>query len=504
MDHGILVTLILYFIVMFGMGIAHFNRKENLEGYLLGGRKVGPWVSAMSAEASDMSGWMLMGLPGYAYMCGVSAYWIALGLAIGTYLNWVFVAQRLRVFTAVTNNSLTIPDFFENRYGDKSKMLRVVCAIFIFIFFLIYTASSFVAGGRLFNTVFGLDYVSSLIITAGIVVFYSFFGGYTAVCRTDFFQGCLMFFTIIIVPVTAMMASGGPAATVHKLHDINAGFFSFFTDATGQSLSAVAIISLLAWGLGYFGQPHIIVRFMGIRSAKDIPQAIRIAMVWVVFSLFFAVASGMVGRVVLGDTLQGVQAETVFMTLSGNYFSSVIAGVIIAAILGAIMSTSSSQLLVSASAITTDFYHALIRKNASTHELVMVSRLAVFFVAICSMLLALNPNNYILDLVAYAWAGFGAAFGPLVLFSLYWKRTTLKGAIAGVVCGGMTVLIWKNFLAWTNLYEILPGFIISSLAIYIVSKLDKEPGKALTDKFDEAVSVLRSGEDIPPSRNEDL
>lgn len=502
MDHGILITLILYFIVMFGMGIAHFRRKENLEGYLLGGRRVGPWVSAMSAEASDMSGWMLMGLPGYAYMCGISAYWIALGLAIGTFLNWALVAQRLRVFTVVANNSLTIPDFFENRYGDKSKILRVVCAIFIFIFFLIYTASSFVAGGRLFNTVFGVDYVSSLIITAGIVVFYSFFGGYTAVCRTDFFQGCLMFFTIILVPVTAMMSLGGPVNTVETLNSIHQGFFSFFTDATGSTLSTVAIISLLAWGLGYFGQPHIIIRFMGIRSAKDIPQAIKIAMVWVVFSLFFAVASGMVGRAVLGGTLQGVQSETVFMVLSGKFFSSLPAGIIIAAILGAIMSTSSSQLLVSASAVTTDFYHALIRKNATPGELVTVSRIAVFFCALCSMYLAMNPNNYILDLVAYAWAGFGAAFGPLVLFSLYWRRTNLNGAIAGVVVGGVTVLLWKNFMAWTGLYEILPGFVFSCIAIYVVSLMTAPPAENLVKQFDESLHILKSGEDVNPSRND--
>ncbi len=494
-DWGMVTVLGLYFLAMFGMGIFHFNSKDDLEGYLLGGRKVGPWVSALSAEASDMSGWMLMGLPGYAYVCGISALWIAIGLAIGTVLNWVFVARRLRIYTVIANNSLTLPDFFENRYRDKSKILRVVSAIFIFIFFLIYTASGFVAGGRLFNTVFGVDYLYSLLITAGIVVFYSFAGGYTAVCRTDFFQGCLMFFTIILVPVTGIIASGGPTASYDKLHALNENFFSFFTDATGETLTFTAIISLLAWGLGYFGQPHILVRFMGIRSAKDIPQAINIATVWVIFSLFFSVMSGLVGRLVLGDSLKGVNSETVFMALSGQYFNSIVAGVIIAAILGAIMSTSSSQLLVTASAITTDFYHAILRKEASPQELVNVSRISVFIVAACSFTIALNPNNYILDLVAYAWAGFGASFGPLLLFSLYWKRTTLSGAVSGVVTGGITVLLWKQFLGSTGIYEIVPGFIISSIAIYVVSKMDKVPSIEITSLFDVAEEKLSHNED---------
>ncbi len=495
-DTGMLVVLVLYFCIMFGIGIFHFKKNENLEGYLLGGRKVGPWVSAMSAEASDMSGWMLMGLPGYAYASGISAYWIAIGLALGTYLNWIYVARRLRVFTVKAKNSLTLPDFFANRFGacQGTRTLRFFSAVFIFIFFLIYTASSFVAGGRLFTTVFGLDYFYSLLITAGIVVFYSFCGGYTAVCRTDFFQGCLMFFAIIIVPMAGIMAAGGPAASYTILHDLNANYFNLFTDATGVSLSFIAIASLLGWGLGYFGQPHIIVRFMGISSDKDIPQARHIAMVWVIFSLFFAVLSGLAGRVVLGDALHGVNTETVFMALSNKYFTSIIAGIIIAAILGAIMSTSSSQLLVSASAVTTDFYQAFFRKQAGPNELVWVSRIAVFVVALLSLVLALDPNSYILELVAYAWAGFGAAFGPLVLFCLHWKRTTVNGAIAGVVVGGSTVLVWKNFLAWTGVYEIIPGFFLSCLAIYVVSLLDKEPAAEITNGFAAAEKALKESE----------
>lgn len=452
---GSILAYALYFIVLFAIGLYHMKDTGDMQSYMLGGRKIGPWVSAMSAEASDMSGWMLMGLPGYAYVAGVSAFWIAVGLALGTWLNWRFVAQRLRIYTKIANDSITLPDFFENRYQDKSKILRIVSAVFIFIFFLIYTASGFVAGGRLFNTVFNISYVSSLLITAGIVIFYTFTGGYLAVCRTDFFQGTLMFFAIIVVPVTGVMIAGGPAETVASLHALNPNYFNMLTDATGLTLSFTAIASLIGWGLGYFGQPHILVRFMSITSAKEIPQATRIAMVWVIFSLFFAVASGLVGRVVLGDALTGVNAETVFMVMNEQFFNSFMAAIIISAILGAIMSTSSGQLLVTASAISTDFYQALLRKNASQKELVFVSRIAVILVSACSLALAYNPNNYILDLVAYAWAGFGASFGPLMLFSLFWKRTTLKGAVAGVFFGGSTVLLWKEFLptqAYTKLF----------------------------------------------------
>ena len=472
-DLGSILAYALYFIVLFAIGLYHMKDTGDMQSYMLGGRKIGPWVSAMSAEASDMSGWMLMGLPGYAYVAGVSAFWIAVGLALGTWLNWRFVAQRLRIYTKIANDSITLPDFFENRFNDTS-----------FIFFLIYTASGFVAGGRLFTTVFDISYVSSLLITAGIVIFYTFTGGYLAVCRTDFFQGTLMFFAIIVVPVTGIMVAGGPAETISSLHALNPNYFNMFTDATGLTLSFTAIASLIGWGLGYFGQPHILVRFMSITSAKEIPQATRIAMVWVIFSLFFAVASGLVGRVVLGDALTGVNAETVFMVLNEQFFNSFMAAIIISAILGAIMSTSSGQLLVTASAISTDFYQALLRKNASQKELVLVSRIAVILVSACSLALAYNPNNYILDLVAYAWAGFGASFGPLMLFSLFWKRTTLKGAVAGVFFGGSTVLLWKECFAYTGLYEIIPGFAVSCLAIFIVSLLDKQPSASIIKDFE--------------------
>jgi len=485
-DTGSIIALVLYFFILVAIGLVNYKSKEDLEGYVLGGRKLGPWVTSMSAEASDMSGWMLMGLPGYAYLSGVSAFWIAIGLALGTWANWAFIAKRLRIFTQVANNSITLPEYFENRFMDTAKKIRLVSSIFIFIFFLIYTSASFVAGGKLFNTAFGLDYQWSLLLTAGIVVFYTLVGGFAAVCWSDFFQGGLMFFSVLIVPITAIYYIGGIGQTISRLTAINPNYFNMFTDATGSNLSIIGIISLLAWGLGYFGQPHILVRFMAISSPKDIKQATKIAMTWVVISLFAAVMVGLVGRVYLGDILIGTQSETVFMHMSSDFYSSFLAGIITAGILGAIMSTSSSQLLVASSSITTDFYKTLFRQNATVSELVIVSRLMVIVVAGLSLLLALNPDSMILEIVSYAWAGFGAAFGPLVILSLFWRKMTLNGALAGVIVGGVTVLLWKNFMGFTGLYEIVPGFILSAIAIYIGSLMSTKPSNEVTSKFDEA------------------
>jgi sodium/proline symporter len=490
-ETGTLVALVLYFFILISIGLITYKGKESLEGYMLGGRQLGPWVTSMSAEASDMSGWMVMGLPGYAYLSGISAFWIAIGLAVGTWFNWRFVAKRLRIFTQVTNDAITLPEYFEHRFNDSSKKIRMVSSIFIFIFFLIYTSSSFVAGGKLFNTAFGLDYKYALFLTAGIVVFYTLAGGFAAVCWTDLFQGFLMFFSVLIVPVTALFYIGGVEPAIERLAAVSPNYFSMFNDAAGNSLSLIAIISLLAWGLGYFGQPHILVRFMAISSPKDIKQATRIAMVWVVISLSMAVLVGLVGRVYLGDVLTGNKAETVFMTMSNKFYHPFLAGIITSGILGAIMSTSDSQLLVASSSVTTDFYKTLIHKDATATELVMVSRIMIIIVALLSLLLALDPNSMILNIVSYAWAGFGAAFGPLVIFSLYWKRMTTNGAMAGIIVGGVTVLVWKNFLAFTNIYEIIPGFLLSALAIYVVSLMDKPPAAEIVAKFEEAERLFK-------------
>ena len=488
----ILIALVLYFAILVTIGLVTFKKDEDMEGYALGGRALGPWVTSMSAEASDMSGWMLMGLPGYAYMAGISAFWIAIGLILGTWANWAVTARRLRVFTQVMNNSITLPEYFDNRFMDTKKSLRIASAFFIFIFFLIYTSSSFVAGGKLFNTAFGMDYHTALFLTAGIEVFYTLMGGFAAVCWTDLFQGFLMFFSILIVPVTAMYYIGGVGPTITRLNAISSNYFSMIEGADGSVLSLTAIVSLVGWGLGYFGQPHILVRFMAIRSSKNIKQATHIAVTWVVVSLAMAVLVGLTGRVELGDSLKGSAAETVFMHMSGRYFHPFIAGIITSGILGAIMSTSDSQLLVAASSFTTDFYKILIHKKATAKELVMVSRIMIVVVSVLSLILALDPNSMILTIVSYAWAGFGSAFGPLVILSLYWRRMTTKGALAGIIVGGSTVLIWKNFFASTGLYEIIPGFILSLAAIVVVSLLDREPPKEMTDHYDEAVRTLQN------------
>ena len=486
-DVSILTAFALYLLAMLAIGVYYSRSQQRLSDYILGGRSLGPWITSMSAEASDMSGWMLMGVPGFAYSTGISAAWIAIGIAIGTYLNWQFVSQRLRNYTEVANNSLTMPDYLKNRFHDEKNIIRIISAIFILIFFLIYTSSGFVSGGKLFESVFGMDYFSALLLSAGVVVIYTFLGGFMAVCWTDFIQGCMMFLAIVLVPLVGMIAFGGCDAVMTRLAATAPNLLEMAPDTTTTGI--IGIISALAWGIGYFGQPHILVRFMAIHSPKDIKQATRIAMTWVIISLSMAVSVGLVGRVYLGDVLQGSAAETVFLKMSSIFYNPFFAGIVTSGILGAIMSTSDSQLLVAASSFTTDFYKTLIRPQADDKELVMVSRIMIIVVSALSLFLALDPDSMILTIVAYAWAGFGAAFGPLVIFSLFWRRMTANGAIAGIVVGGVTVLLWKNLMAFTGLYEIVPGFILSCIAIYVVSILDKEPAKDITDKYDEAAAL---------------
>lgn len=479
----LIASFVIYLICMMAIGVYFYRRTRNMSDYILGNRKLGAWVTSLSAEASDMSGWMLMGLPGYAYAAGLSGGWIALGLAIGTYANWKFIAVRLRKYTQIADDSLTIPDFFQNRFHDTSNVLRVVSAIFILIFFIIYTSSGFVAGGKLFNSIFGIPYTYALLTGAFVVVFYTFIGGFLAVCWTDFIQGVMMFFAILIVPIIAACSLGGFTPTFTALYIMEPGFFNPFTKADGGALSFIELISLLAWGLGYFGQPHILVRFMAINSSGEIKRATRIAMTWVVISLTASVAVGMVGKVFLIETLAGGDVEKVFMIMANTAFSPFAAGLILSAVLAAIMSTASAQLLVAASAFSRDFYQAVFRKNADGKELIWVSRAAVVAVSCIALLLGLNPNNLILDMVSYAWAGFGAAFGPTLICALFWRGTTKNGALAGIITGGLTVLIWKQYV-WLGLYEIVPGFIFSLLAIYIVSASGSRPDEETLAKFD--------------------
>lgn len=489
---AIIIAFLLYLLFMMAIGVYFYYRTKNMSDYILGGRKLGAWVTSMSAEASDMSGWMLMGLPGFAYLAGLNAGWIAVGLALGTWANWQFVARRLRKYTELANNSLTLPDFLQNRFHDSSPILRIVMAIFILIFFIIYTSSGFVAGGKLFTTIFGIPYEYALCLGAFVIVFYTFVGGFLAVCWTDFIQGVMMFFAILVVPIAAAFTLGGFGDTFTAINLMHPEFFNPLTKADGSSTTFLELISLLAWGLGYFGQPHILVRFMAISSSRELKKATRIAMSWVVISLAAAVCVGMVGSVYLTTPLTGANSETVFLVMTDQLFSPFWAGIVLSAVLAAIMSTASSQLLVGASAVAQDLYKEFIHKDVKPSELVLVTRLSVIGIALIGIALGLDPNNSILNIVAYAWAGFGATFGPALLFALFWRRTTRNGILAGMIVGGITVLVWKQITQLDiasvypilQLYEIVPGFLFSCIAIIIGSKLDKTPAKEITDTFD--------------------
>lgn len=481
----VVITFGLYLVFMLVIGWFFYSRTNNLSDYILGGRGLNKWVTSLSAQASDMSGWLLLGLPGFAYVAGLNAMWIAIGLAVGTYFNWKFVARRLRDYTERSSDSLTLPDYFESRFRDRSKILRIVSALFILIFFLIYTSSGFVAGAKLFNTVFGLPYLWALSIGVFVIISYTFLGGFMAVSWTDFFQGSLMFIAIISVPLLSIEMHGGFTATIHSIKNTDPQLLNMFKELNGSTISIISVISLLAWGLGYFGQPHILARFMAIKSSDQIKGARKIAMVWVVISLFCSVIVGMIGIVFLDTPLTGADTETVFMILVNTVFHPLIAGVMLSAILAAIMSTADSQLLVTSSAITEDFYKVLFRRDASDKELVWIGRSSVILVALIGFFIAMDPTSSVLGLVAYAWGGFGATFGPIILLSLFWKRMTRNGALAGIIIGGLTVLIWKQLSGGLfEMYEIVPGFVLSTGAIIVTSLMDKEPAPEILREFD--------------------
>ncbi|HOP29852.1 MAG TPA: sodium/proline symporter PutP [Spirochaetota bacterium] len=486
---GIIAAFALYLLVMLGIGVYFSNKSEDLSDYVLGGRGIGKWVTSLSAQASDMSGWLLMGLPGLAYASGFGeAFWLAVGLSAGTYLNWKLVAQRLRVYTQMANDSLTISDFFENRFEDNTHLLRIISSIFIVIFFTLYVSSGFIAGGKLFNTVFGIQYEYAILIGGGVLVFYTFLGGFFAVSWSDMIQGFVMLFAAIAVPAYALINMGGISAASERIAAISPTLFSITKDIAGNNLSAIAVISSLAWGLGYFGMPHILVRFMGIDSADNIKDARKIAMVWVIISLASAMFIGVIGRAYSGAApLAGTDSEKIFMVMVQSLFVTFLAGIMLSAILAAIMSTADSQLLVAASSISEDFYKAIFKKEAGQKELVWAGRAAVIIISIVAYSISLNPNSSVFKVVSFAWAGLGATFGPIIIMALFWRRTTGKGALAGVLAGGITVLVWKNLSSLGGiftLYEIVPAFILSMAAIIIVSLLDEEPSKEITDLFD--------------------
>jgi len=486
---GTIISLALYFIVMLGIGLYAYRKStSDAAGFMLGGRGLSPSVTALSAGASDMSGWMLMGVPGAMYLNGLSSTWISIGLVLGAYLNYLIVAPRLRTYTELANDSITLPDFFENRFSDNSHALRIASSIVIILFFTLYTSSGIVAGGKLFESSFGLSYEAGLYITAGVVVLYTLFGGFLAVSLTDFVQGCIMFIALVLVPVVVINDLGGTSAMFTSIEQVNPELLNMF-----NGVSIVAIISAMAWGLGYFGQPHIIVRFMAIRSVEDLPVARKIGMSWMIVSLFGAMATGFAGVAYVAKT--GVQlddAETIFILLSQILFHPLIAGFLLAAILAAIMSTISSQLLVTSSSLTGDFYQAFLNKSATDKQLVFVGRLSVAAVALVAVFLAYDRNSSILTLVSNAWAGFGAAFGPLVIFSLYWKKMTQQGALAGMLTGATTVLIWiyapiaiDGQSLSSIMYEIVPGFIMASIAIVVVSRLTARPQPEIEALFEQ-------------------
>ena len=487
-----LVTFIIYLVGMLLIGTIAFRITNNLSDYILGGRKLGAAVTALSAGASDMSAWLLLGLPGALYASGVSEGWIALGLVVGAYLNWKLNAPRLRVYTELAGDAITVPDYLENRFFDKSNLLRVISAALILIFFTFYASSGMVAGATLFESSFGMDYHTALIIGAVVIVSYTFLGGFLAVCWTDFIQAILMMFALVVAPAVVIYELSGLTEIMQTVEQVN----PLLADAT-KGMTLIGFLSLQAWGLGYFGQPHILVRFMAIDSVKQMASARRIAMTWMIVSLTGALLTGFVGIAYFNGreemAILSENSEAVFILLTQVVFNPWFAGFLLAAILAAIMSTIDSQLLICSSAITEDFYKRFFKRSASEKELVLVGRISVIAIAIIALLIGLDPKSKVLELVSYAWAGFGAGFGPVILISLMWRGMTRDGAVAGMLVGALTVVIWKQLSGGIfELYELLPGFIFATLAIILVSRLGRQNDQEVTELFDKVQIELKN------------
>lgn len=501
-----------YMIIMIIIGVVYSKSTKNNEDYFLGGRNLGGWTAALSAQASDMSGWLLMGLPGSVYLAGTGEVWIAVGLLIGTILNWYIVSARLRKYTIVAGNSLTIPSFFQNRYRDTKGVIKIVSAIIIAVFFTVYTASAFSSGAKLFATLFSDDsnynsvYLIGLGIAALVILIYTFMGGFKAVCTTDFIQGMLMLVAILAVPIVAyalLTFNDGFASTlVAKGVSSPENYLNFFKNDNGTPVSAVSIISNLAWGLGYFGMPHILIRFMAVKSNSEIKKSRKIAITWVIISLAASCLIGLVARGYLTTQLDAATSETAFIRtiqqlFSGNGIVIFIGGIFLCGILAAIMSTADSQLLVTASAVSEDMYKGVIKKDASEKKALWVGKIAVIIVAVVAFFIALDPNSSIMALVSDAWAGFGSAFGPVVLLALFWKRSNLAGAVSGMAVGALTVIIWDylplinggTIYAATGLYSLIVGFILGLVVNVVVSLVTKKPSKEIVKEF-ESIKTL--------------
>lgn len=511
----ILISMVVYMAAVIVIGIVYAKKaNKNSDNYFLGGRSLGPWVTAMSAEASDMSGWLLMGLPGVAYWCGLSdAAWTAIGLALGTYLNWLIVSKRLRRYSVRANNSITLPDFFSNRFREKSPVIMTIAAVFILIFFTVYASSCFVTCGKLFAQLFGLPYVWMMIVGAIFVLLYTILGGFLAESASDFMQAIVMVVALAVIVTIGTVTAGGFGAVIENAQSIP-GFLDFFgiaSPATEEGVQQVAngapvwneagkyglltVCSTMAWGLGYFGMPQVLLRFMAIREEKELKMSRRIATVWVVISLAIAVFIGLLGRHLFPtEHLTSSSAESIFITLATSSLPAILAGFVMAGILAATISSSDSYLLIAASAASKNIYQGILRKKASDKQVMLVTRIVLLAIAIVAMLIALDENSIIFTIVSFAWAGFGATFGPIMLFSLFWKRTNRWGAIAGMVGGGAMVFIWKLLIkpmgGVFGIYELLPAFLFSAICIVAVSLLTKKPSAEIEADFD----AVKAGE----------
>lgn len=506
----ILIAMVIYMAVVIMIGVFYAKRaNKNSEQYYLGGRSLGPWVTAMSAEASDMSGWLLMGLPGVAYWCGLAdAAWTAIGLAIGTYLNWLIVSKRLRRYSVRANNSITLPDFFSNRFREKKPVITLISAAFILIFFTVYAASCLVTCGKLFSTLFGAPYVAMMILGAVFVLLYTILGGFLAESVSDFMQAIVMIVALAVIVIVSTVNAGGIGAVIGNAQEIP-GFLDFFglanpvvNDAGTQLVVAgkpifgeplvygfLSVASMMAWGLGYFGMPQVLLRFMAIRREDELKRSRRIAMVWVVISLAVAVFIGIVGRQLFPVAhLDKSSAESIFITLATSSLPAILAGFVMAGILAATISSSDSYLLIAASALAKNIFQGVAKKNATDKQVMLVSRITLLALTVIAVIIALDENSVIFQIVSFAWAGFGATFGPLMLFSLFWKRTTRAGAIAGMIGGGAMVFVWKLLISQLGgvfaIYELLPAFIFSSVCIVVVSLLTKAPSQEILEDFE--------------------
>ncbi len=528
----ILISMVIYMAVVIAIGVIFAKRANtNSENYFLGGRSLGPWVTAMSAEASDMSGWLLMGLPGVAYWCGLAdAAWTAIGLALGTYVNWLVVSKRLRRYSIRANNSITLPDFFSNRFREEKKVIMTISALFILIFFTVYASSCFVTCGKLFSTLFGTPYQAMVVIGAIFVLVYTVLGGFLAESASDFMQAIVMVIALAVIVIISTAKAGGIGAVVENAKEIP-GFLDFFNlaeplnsnsqaiaDVTEEAAKAnesllkqgiangapmwgkngspygiLSIFSMLAWGLGYFGMPQVLLRFMAIRKEEELKMSRRIAMVWVVISLAVAVIIGIVGRQLMPTAhLTKSAAENIFITLATGSLVPILAGFVMAGILAATISSSDSYLLIASSAFAKNIYQGVFKKNATDKQVMFMTRVTLVVIAVIAMIFAMDEDSVIFGIVSFAWAGFGATFGPIMLFSLFWKRTTKEGAIAGMIGGGAMVFIWKLLISKIGgvfgIYELLPAFIFSAICIVVVSLLTPAPSKEIQEDFDAVVA----------------